>query len=314
MKPLVAALRGGPPTSLDENWPGWSDLHSFYDEVADPEQPPVQEPSAAPGSMETFFNRAAEQGLLDLSDRVSVHMATIGGAGFERALEAVRSQDVRVKVTVIRHAAPISAAYQAMLDQCDADYYVQVDEDVEMDRDAVRRLFVAIDEGPKNVAVHGRNLFDTHANRPIRALKIHRRSITANYPYRNVRGCDRDQRERMAADGHLTDFQAPDDPDIVGRHGIVWTPWSLYERYFTLWQKIRAGSSTVPWVRQTGLDMLDLHMTSANERTFFPPTGILAAAATKQPAVRAEKDFRRYREKTPGWSRLTNLFEQAKGG
>jgi len=307
MQPVADALRrasgaGGVPDSAS--------LHAYYQEAVKPPETALQPPTPSAGAMESLFNRPPEDGLPDLSNRVSVHMATIGGAGFEQALDAVRNQDVRLRVTVIRNAAPISAAYQAMLDSCETDYYIQVDEDVELDPDAARRLFNAVEAEPPNVAIHGKNLFDTHAMRPIRAVKIHRRTITKRYPYRDVRGCDRDQRERMASDGFPTHFQSLDETNVAGRHGIVWTPWILYERYLTLWEKRRAGSPTIDWINEAADRLFDHHLQEGTAETFFPLMGVLTAALGEEPTSRPEKDFRRYREGAPGWRNLCRFFEE----
>lgn len=316
MGPIAAALKPADRVPREKNFheygdnaPGWTSLRAYFQEANGPEKPAVPQAACA-GVMETFWNRPSKEGLPDLSERVSVHMTTVGRPGFEQSLAAVRAQDVRVRVTVIRDAAPISAAYQAMLDDCETDYYIQVDDDVELNPDAVRTLHAAIESEPGNIPIVGKNLFDTHAKLPIRAVKIHRRSITERYPYRDVRGCDLDQQNRMAADGHPTLFQALDEAETAGRHGIVWTPWSLYERYFTLWEKLRGGSPTIPWMPATALKLFDEHLESASERTFYPLMGVLAAALGEELPSRPEKDFRRYGSAAAGWNHLTQFFEE----
>jgi|GEM_PF-2937632 len=317
MGPIAAALRPADRSLPEKNFrlyeeraPGWTSLQAYFREANSLAAEEAVPPEASAGVMETLWNRPSEKGLLDLSDSVSVHMATVGGAGFERALAAVRAQDVRVRVTVIRDAAPISAAYQAMLDDCETDYYVQVDEDVELNPDAVRTLYAAMEAVPENIPIVGKNLFDTHAELPIRAVKIHRRSITERYPYRNVRGCDLDQQARMDEDGFPTIFQALDETDTAGRHGIVWTPWTLYERYFTLWEKLRAGSPTIPWMRAMAYRLFDEQLEGASERTFYPLMGVITAALGEELTARPEKNFLRYGEAAPGWRSLTRFLDE----
>jgi hypothetical protein len=59
---------------------------------------------------------------IDLTTDVTVFVTTVGVPSFPDCIER---QDCRFRLRVIERVAPMSAAFQAMLDQCDTPYYVR---------------------------------------------------------------------------------------------------------------------------------------------------------------------------------------------
>jgi len=193
---------------------------------------------------------------LDLSREVTVFVPTIGAKTFSNCLRALDTQNVTFRRRVIDHVAPLSAAYQVMLDSCATEYFVQVDEDMVLFPDAVRRLYIEIKHQPENVAVVALPLWDEHLERSIMGIKIYRHSVVQRYPYRDLQSCEMDQVTRMRADGYHTvalwgsgkgadkgELERNDEA-LQGLHGTEYTPHTAYERYWDLLFKYRR----FPWL------------------------------------------------------------------
>ena len=80
----------------------------------------------------------AERERIDISDLVTVFVSTVGYPTFESCIENLQRQDCIFELNVIDHVAPMSAAFQRMLEECVTPYFVQVDEDMLLYPGAVR--------------------------------------------------------------------------------------------------------------------------------------------------------------------------------
>ena len=175
----------------------------------------------------------------DLRDAVTVFVSTVGRPGFERCLAALKAQDCSFELQVIRDVAPMSRAFQTMLDRCRTPFYVQVDEDMILVPGAIRHLHAAIAAAPADVATIVRPLWDTHLERCILGVKIYRHAIVARYPFADTPSCDQDQNRRLAADGYHVVWPPLKDvtvggPEILGLHGTDTTDQGAYARYAKL--------------------------------------------------------------------------------
>jgi hypothetical protein len=121
--------------------------------------------------------------LPDLSAEVTVFVSTVGAASFPDCMTHLAAQDCRFGVEVIEGVAPMSAAFQSMLDRCTTPFYVQVDEDMILRPSAVRRLHQRMKASADDVALVVGWLWDVHLGRAIQGVKIFRHSIVARYPY-----------------------------------------------------------------------------------------------------------------------------------
>jgi hypothetical protein len=136
----------------------------------------------------------------------TIFVATVGDAeNFRDCMDHLQAQSVQRPIEVVDHVAPMSAAFQQMLDRCTTRFYVQVDEDMILFPDAIATLERLIDERPENVAMVGAGLWDCDTQCSIYGVKIYRHAIVREFPCRDVAGCEVDQIARMTAAGFIAD-------------------------------------------------------------------------------------------------------------
>jgi hypothetical protein len=249
----------------------------------------------------------------DLSSKVSVFVTTMGSASFELCLQFLEQQDCSFRIKVISNIAPMSAALQKMLDDCDTEFFVQVDEDMLLYPHAVRTLFERMNGHAGNIALHVEYLYDTHLRRCIQGVKIFRAKIVKRYPFRDIQGCESDQIGRFRKDGFgyfVSDTPDPGDPysTALGLHGTNFSREAAYLRYFVLQQRHRCK----PWDwRMMTVEMAEQFRNEPSELNFFSLGGALAGL-TLPVTDRGEKDFRHY-SRTPGFQELARFYDAISG-
>ena len=277
------------------------------------------------GDYSAAFHAAAEAGtarsrgpatdkLTDLTEEVTVFVTTVGAPCYPACREHLRLQDSRFVLKEIRNVAPMSTAFQQMLEDCNTPYYVQVDEDMLLYPHAVRALYETIVKADEDVALYAAPLFDVHLDRPIDAVKIFRHAIGRHYPFRDIVTCDIERNRRMQADG----FRVLKPPSqrasecheaILGLHGPHWTPTSIYERYATL-QRARAEDPRVlQWLGDFSGEFMARFLDDPCELNFFALMGLAAGTLGAHGGEHREKDYRTY-AKPPGGAHLEAFLRE----
>jgi len=250
-----------------------------------------------------------------LQDQVTVFVATIGGPTYQACLEHLRHQDCDFQLEVVSHVAPLSAAFQQMIERCQTPFYIQVDEDMLLRPHAARTMFERLHSAPPDVAEVVGALFDVHQGRAIEGLRIFRHSVVRRYPYDDQDGCDIRQVRRLLADG----FQilrprldlAADSPEIMGLHGTGYDARSIYERYLTFWRKHRRGTIRAPSFTKEIHRFLDRFLEEPSELNFFALMGVITAQLTDIEAPLGEKDYRTY-DDLPGYRELRAYWRRCR--
>jgi hypothetical protein len=253
----------------------------------------------------------ASTGLPDLSSELTVFVSTVGAASFTACIEHLDRQDCRFRRVVIARVAPMSVAFQRMLDTCETPYYIQVDEDMLLRPDAVRRLHGLIRDADADVAMVCAWLWDVHLGRGIQGVKAYRHAIIRKYPYVNVESCEKDQLRRLQADGfrYLRPLDAvPTEfgPWTLGRHGAHYNPQLIFERYSTLEHKRCQAPDSSAWFADHGAEFLARFRDDPSEVNLMALLGILAGRLSGR-TPRGEKDFRQY-DTLPGWREAQAFF------
>jgi hypothetical protein len=257
---------------------------------------------------------AAGSPTLDLADRVTVFVSTVGESTFGACLDHLRQQDCVVPLRVVDRVAPMSAAFQRMMDECRTPYYVQVDEDMLLYPHAVRTLYERIEGMGDQVPMYVGALYDVHLDRVIYGLKILRHAIVRRYPFRDVQGCEWDQIRRLRADGYV-DVRVSlrgatrTSPHTLGLHGTAWTPDAVYRRYRVLESTRRMGNRSHAWVPEAAVSFLQRFLDTRSEVDFFALMGVLAGAFRRHDLLGGERDFRTYAQ-TPGLDSLKGFLEE----
>jgi hypothetical protein len=80
--------------------------------------------------IETRNNIDSPTSCNSLRDEVTVFVSTVNSDSFQECMKHLSMQDTRFHLEVIENVAPMSEAFQRMLDRCKTPFYVQVDEDM----------------------------------------------------------------------------------------------------------------------------------------------------------------------------------------
>lgn len=243
--------------------------------------------------------RIRANGRPDLSAEVTVFVSTVGAPGFERCMAALEAQDCRFRLEVIRNVAPMSRAFQKMLDDCKTPYYVQVDEDMVLVPHAIRELYEAIAQAPEMVATLVRPLYDPHVGRCILGVKIYRHAIVARYPFADTLSCERDQNRRLEADGYRVDVPKREEmtvgsPELLGLHGLDYADTEAFERYATLVQKRRQTPERMAWTGELPHLFLTRVLDGGSRADLVALLAMIGQTLRPDLARECEKDYRTY--------------------
>jgi hypothetical protein len=259
-----------------------------------------------------------ERDRVDLRDLVTVFVTTVGYPTFGTCLEHLRAQDSRFTLRIVADVAPMSAAFQRMLDECATPYYVQVDEDMLLYPHAVRTLYERLAAREPRVVQYVAALYDVHLERVIYGLKIFRHAVVRQYPFRDVRGCEWDQVRRWRAAGYV-DVRVPlegatrHSDHTLGLHGTYWTPETVYLRFFVLELTRRMGNRSHEWLRDTATVLLQRFLRTGSEVDLHALMGVLAGSLADATLLGREKDYRTY-DRTPGLEGLRRFVHEVRHG
>jgi hypothetical protein len=153
---------------------------------------------------------------------------------FENCLEALKNQTIKFKIDIVKNYAPMAKAFQQMLDRCKTSYFVQVDEDMILQSNAIEIMYNMIKSTNKNESMVCFRLHDTHLDLEIQGVKIYKHDIFKKYPYNHgCLSCEMEQLKRMKEDGYDYLIKAK----VLGEHSPLWTNELIFDRYFIFMQK-----------------------------------------------------------------------------
>lgn len=224
---------------------------------------------------------------VNFSDIVTLFFITVGNANKEDALRALQEQSLLCKIDTIENVAPMSAAFQQMIDRCQTVYFIQVDEDMVLQKDAAELMLEDMKNQPKNVIQLTYLLHDIHLESDIQGVKIYRTELMKEFNYCDVQGCEVDLLKQASKKG----YKAVSRNEVVGLHSPKWSRRGIYERYSTIYQ--RYGLEAHGWhsrfrfiAEKYARDPTDNHLYAL----LGAAEGVISAGEEK-----GEKDFRKYK-------------------
>lgn len=232
---------------------------------------------------------------VDLREQVTAFVTTVGAPSYRTCRDLLDLQDCAVRLEVIEHVAPMSAAFQRMLDRCTTPFFVQVDEDMLLHPHALRTLYEHIAAADARAAMAIGDLHDAHLDRRIRGVKIYRHAIVRHYPFGDTQSFEKQQARQMEADGYVIATGAgagPDGNGILGLHGTHWTARTIYERYASLEGRRRRHPRALNWFAPYPAIFLARILEDPNELDVAALLGVLSAALLPQDGPGSAKDFR----------------------
>lgn len=260
--------------------------------------------------------RAASPPRLDLSDRVTVFVTTVGAPSHDACQAHLRAQDCTFRLHVIDRIAPMNRAFQRMLDDCTTPFFVQVDEDMLLYPHAIRTLHELISAADETAAMAIADLYDAHLERCILGVKIYRHDIVRQYPFADVQSFEKLQMQQLRDDGYQIVWtppgKLPTSEHTLGLHGTHWTAESIYERYATLERRRRGHPRELAWFAEYARVFLRRYLDEPSELNFFALFGLLSGALAADGGT-PDKDFRTY-ESLPGLREARQLFALLQNG
>jgi hypothetical protein len=175
----------------------------------------------------------------DRMDEVTLFIIDCGNINFDECLKNVENQTLKAPIKIIKNIAPMSSAFQAMIDQCETEYYIQIDSDMILKENAVNHMVSVIKASNPNVAMVCFKLFDCHLNKNIEGIKIYKKEILKNFPYKNCISCEMYQIEQLNQNG----FALIRSGEVMGVHAPKWTEKDIFERYYRWIEKYKNQKS-----------------------------------------------------------------------
>lgn len=220
--------------------------------------------------------------------KTTVFVLTINDVTFPCCLQALEKQTYRgFKTDIIRNLSPFNVAAQAMFDRCDTEYFIQLDEDMMLNPDAVERMEEVMETAPADVGMVCFHLYDEDLERKIQGIKIYRTGHFREMRFKDLKASELDLLEQMERCGVKWVLH----PEMVGRHGTLYTPSSIYHRYRTMYEKDIRTWNLVTW---------DLRKKAAKfQRTgdinqLFALLGAVHGVVNAPHAEDKEKDYTQY--------------------
>jgi hypothetical protein len=86
----------------------------------------------------------------------------VGSSSYGECMDRLNEQDCNFRLQIIGYVAPLSAAFQQILDKCETPFYIQIEEDMPFYPHAVRSFYERIVADHPKVAIFSCLLYDVH--------------------------------------------------------------------------------------------------------------------------------------------------------
>lgn len=218
----------------------------------------------------------------------TVFILTIGDPAFPACKASIEKQTgIAFGLELIQNVAPFNAAAQEMISRCTTPYFIQVDEDMVLNSDAVNTMAQCMAQAPADVGMICFHLYDDDRERPIQGIKIYRTELMKRVRFYDLKASEMNVLDQMGEQGIRWILH----PDIIGRHGTMYTPETIYRRYKTMYEKD---------IRQWNLLPPDIHrkakkfLATGDQLQLFALLGAVHGIIDAPRVPDREKDARAY--------------------
>jgi MoaA/NifB/PqqE/SkfB family radical SAM enzyme len=221
-----------------------------------------------------------------MNNELTIFVISAGkNPNFNDCIKALEAQTLLCKIDIIKDYAPMSRAFQEMMNRCQTKYYIQVDEDMILQPTAVQTMYEAIQQVPAKVCMVAHTLHDPHLAMDIVGIKVYKHDIFKNYPYNlEVIACEKEQLNRMEADGYSIQVIEK----VMGEHSPKWTNELIFERYFDLMEKYKVYGYL--WLEDLPRQLKAKYKGEPSELNYYAMMGAMTSIAS--PVIHnKEKDF-----------------------
>ncbi len=182
---------------------------------------------------------------------LTIFVIETGEPSLSQCVTKLREQSYsNFELKTISNTYPMWKAFQRMLDECTADYFVQVDADMLLNPFAIGQLVDRIQQQPRNIAISVAWLWDNDVERQILGVKIYRHDICVKFPYKDSVSCEMGQVKDMEKHGYKVDVMPMPDSETscAGLHFPSQNP----EMAFRRWERNMIKMRKLPWMTWLG--------------------------------------------------------------
>ena len=245
------------------------------------------------------------EGLLDkkdLSNDLTIFIIRAGeNPNYEDCLNSLNNQTVKFQIKEIRNIAPMSKAFQKMIDDCETKYYIQVDEDMILEKNTIEKIYKRLVSSESNISTIAHMLKDTHLDFNLYGIKGYKHNILKNYPYNlDIISCEVEQVKRMKDDGYEIMMVG----EVVGKHSPKWTTSLIYERYFDLMEKWK--NFKYDWLGELPSKLFQIFQNDPSEINLYALMGAMTSLSSKEMIRKREKNFL---VKDENFERIENILQ-----
>jgi len=243
--------------------------------------------------------------MIDLRNEVTVFLISCGDINYPYAKDALMHQDCSFILKEIKNIAPMSKAFQMMIDNCTTPYYIECDEDMILKENAVSRLYEAIKESSDKIFMVCFPLWDHIFQIPYQGVKIYKYKITKNFPYKESFSCEVPQMQEIVRAGYQVEGLPLREENCLGDHQKYLDPETVYRNAKRLFEKHRLYP-WMGWMAPYPQIFMERFKKEPNEINFSVLAGTIAGLTSKIENDK-EKDFREY-NKSPEFKTLKLSF------
>jgi GR25 family glycosyltransferase involved in LPS biosynthesis len=238
----------------------------------------------------------------DLSNDLTIFIIRAGeNPNYEDCLNSLNNQTVKFQIKEIRNIAPMSKAFQKMIDDCETKYYIQVDEDMILEENTIEKIYKKLVSSESNISTIAHMLKDTHLDFNLYGIKGYKHNILKNYPYNlDIISCEVEQVKRMKNDGYETMMVG----EVVGKHSPKWTTSLIYERYFDLMEKWK--NFKYDWLGELPSKLFQIFQNDPSEINLYALMGAMTSMSSKEMIRKREKNFL---IKDENFERIENILQ-----
>jgi GR25 family glycosyltransferase involved in LPS biosynthesis len=222
-----------------------------------------------------------------LEEKLTVFIVNAGeNPNYKDCINAINNQNCTFQIKFIENIAPMSKAFQKMIDDCETEYYIQVDGDMILNTNAIETIYNTLVTSDSKISIVAYMLKDAHLNYNIYGVKGYKHNLLKKYPYNlEIISCEVEQIKRMQNDGYETLMLET----VLGLHSPFWTPELIYERYFDLMEKWKVYK--YHWMSKLPVKLLEIFKKDPSNINFFALAGAINSLSSELPLRNREKNF-----------------------
>lgn len=177
-----------------------------------------------------------------MENKLTVFLLTVGSPQFKKTFEAIKKEIERtegVALEIIDKVAPFSKACNTMLEKCKTPYFIQLDEDMILDKGSLQFMLEtmekALEDNPK-IAQYVFRLRDKDMG-DILGVKIYNYSIVSKYSWEDIVSTDRYFNKKLIDDGYIIKVLEPKE-QTIGTHALYRSDYELFLKSATIGYKL----------------------------------------------------------------------------